>query len=135
MLILGCKGFVYGNSISLPIQENTIVCEGQKAYVQCPSPFDELAIVGTMYGRRNSKICVHPSIPSSVPCQEQETQVKAQIVGLCEGEHACEVAANNDFLAKAGTTICPDVYKYLEIKYRLSFFSCLFFFFFFLNAQ
>lgn len=116
-------------------KENTIVCEGQKAYVQCPSPFDELAIVGTMYGRKNSKICVHPSIPSSVPCQEQETQVKAQIVGLCEGEHACEVAANNDFLAKAGTTICPDVYKYLEIKYRLSFFSCLFFFFFFLNAQ
>lgn len=98
--------------------KNEVVCEGQKAYVQCPSPFDDLAIVETMYGRKDPKICVHPSIPSSAVCQEQETQVKAQIVGLCEGEHACEVAANNNFLAKAGTTICPDVYKYLEIKYR-----------------
>lgn len=104
------------------LQQNVVVCEGQKAYVSCQSIFDEITIVGTMYGRKDPKICVHPSIPSSTVCQEQETQIKAQIVGLCEGEHTCEVAANNEFMAKAGTTICPDVYKYLEIQYRLVFF-------------
>ena len=71
-----------------------------------------------MYGRKSLSICVHPSIPSSTKCQEQETQINAQIRGLCEGEHTCEVAANNDLLAKAGTTICPNVYKYLDIKFR-----------------
>lgn len=95
-----------------------IVCEGQKAFVSCPSIFDEITVVGTMYGREDLSICVHPSIPSSTKCQEQETQINAQIRGLCEGEHTCEVAANNDLLAKAGTTICPNVYKYLDIKFR-----------------
>lgn len=99
-------------------QQNIIVCEGQKAYVSCSSIFDEITVMETMYGRKNPSICVHPSIPSSTVCQEQETQINAQIKGLCEGEHTCEVAANNEFMAKAGTTICPNVYKYLEIKYR-----------------
>lgn len=94
------------------------MCEGQKAFVSCPSIFDEITVVGTMYGREDLSICVHPSIPSSTKCQEQETQINAQIRGLCEGEHTCEVAANNDLLAKAGTTICPNVYKYLDIKFR-----------------
>ncbi len=94
------------------------MCEGQKAYVSCSSIFDEITVMETMYGRKNPSICVHPSIPSSTVCQEQETQINAQIKGLCEGEHTCEVAANNEFMAKAGTTICPNVYKYLEIKYR-----------------
>ncbi|KAL9984733.1 hypothetical protein ACROYT_G007066 [Oculina patagonica] len=98
--------------------QNIIVCEGQKAYVSCSSIFDEITVMETMYGRKNPSICVHPSIPSSTVCQEQETQINAQIKGLCEGEHTCEVAANNEFMAKAGTTICPNVYKYLEIKYR-----------------
>ena len=94
------------------------MCEGQKAYVSCPSIFDEIAVIETMYGRKDPSICVHPSIPSSTMCQEQEAQINAQIRGLCEGEHNCEVAANNDLLAKAGTTICPNVYKYLDIKFR-----------------
>ena len=94
------------------------MCEGQKAYVTCQSIFDEITIAGTMYGRKDPSICVHPSIPSTTVCQEQEIQINNQVKGLCEGEHTCEVAANNDFMAKAGTTICPNVYKYLEIKYR-----------------
>ena len=94
------------------------MCEGQKAFVSCQNIFNQIEIVETMYGRKDPSICVHPSIPSKTPCQEQEAQINAHITGLCEGESVCEVAANNDFMAKAGTTICPDVYKYLEIKYR-----------------
>lgn len=99
-------------------QLNTIVCEGQKAFVSCQSIFDQIEIVGTMYGRKDSSICVHPSIPSNAVCQEQETTINDRIKGLCEEENVCEVAANNNFMARTGTTICPDVYKYLDIKYR-----------------
>ena len=74
--------------------------------------------MGTMYGRKDNSTCVHPSIPSEKDCQEQETQVITYVRGLCDGERKCEVAANNQLLAKAGTTICPEVYKYLDIKYR-----------------
>lgn len=96
--------------------------------MSCPSIFDEIAVTETMYGRKDPSVCVHPSIPSSTICQEQETQINAQIRGLCEGEHTCEVAANNDLLAKAGTTICPNVYKYLDIKFRLVCFHASLFF-------
>ena len=85
----------------------------------CQNIFDQIEIVETMYGRRDTSICVHPVIASNAVCQEQATQVNAQIIGLCEGESACQVSANNNFMAKAGTTICPNVYKYLEIKYKL----------------
>ena len=71
-----------------------------------------------MFGRKDKSICVHPSLPSNTECQEQELQVNAQIRGLCEGENDCEISAYNDFMAKAGTTICPNVYKYLHVKYR-----------------
>lgn len=85
----------------------------------CQNIYDQIEIVETMYGRRDASTCVHPTIPSNALCQEQATQVNAQIKGLCEGESACQVSANNNFMAKAGTTICPNVYKYLEIKYKL----------------
>ena len=111
-------------SLLICFQHKLIVCEGQKAFVSCPSIFDEITVVETMYGRKDPSICVHQSIPSSTMCQEQETQINAQIRGLCEGEHTCEVAANNDLLAKAGTTICPNVYKYLDIKFRSVWFGC-----------
>ena len=94
------------------------MCEGQKAFVSCQNIFDQIEIVETMYGRKDTSICVHPSIPSNTVCQEQEVQINHRIKGLCEEENVCEVAASNDFMARAGTTICPDVYKYLDIKYR-----------------
>ncbi|KAK2559318.1 L-rhamnose-binding lectin ELEL-1 [Acropora cervicornis] len=96
---------------------NSIVCEGQKAYISCQSIFDQIKIEKTMFGRKDKSICVHPSLPSNTECQEQELQVNAQIRGLCEGENDCEISAYNDFMAKAGTTICPNVYKYLHVKY------------------
>ena len=105
-------------TIRLFSQHSSIVCEGQKAYVSCSSIFDQIEVVGTMYGRKDKSICVHPSIPSDMECQEQGTEVQEHIKEMCEGEHSCEVAANNNFMAKAGTVICPDVYKYLQIRYR-----------------
>ncbi|XP_068743026.1 uncharacterized protein [Montipora capricornis] len=97
---------------------NLIVCEGQKAYLSCRSIFDQIKIVETMYGRKSPSICVPPIASSNAMCQEEATQINHQIKDLCEGETDCEIAANNNFLAKAGTTICPDVYKYLDVKYR-----------------
>jgi hypothetical protein len=71
-----------------------------------------------MFGRKDSMVCLTPGRDPATPCTEQEEQIKQQVKDLCQGESKCEVSASNDLLAMEGTVVCPNVMKYLEVKYR-----------------
>lgn len=95
-----------------------MACEHQKAYILCPNIFNGVDIVSAMFGRKNSLECLPPGESPASFCADQEDQIKQQVKDLCQGEDKCEVSASNDFLAMEGTQICPQVSKYLEVKYR-----------------
>lgn len=100
-------------------QKQAVACEGQKLYIECSQIYDRIQVQTSFYGREDAVTCKHPELPSDKICTEQNDTVKNIVEDLCEGEAKCEVTATNDFLAEFGTIICPNVYKYLYVKYRL----------------
>ena len=98
--------------------KKAIACEGQKLYIECPIIYNRIQVQSTFYGRDDTVTCKHPQLPSSKICAEQNVTVKNVVMDLCQGVEKCEVSATNDFLAQFGTIICPNVYKYLYVKYR-----------------
>ncbi|XP_028397267.1 uncharacterized protein LOC114521068 isoform X2 [Dendronephthya gigantea] len=100
------------------IYKTVIACEGQKLFIECPSIYNRIQVHATFYGREDAKTCKHPELPSDKICADQNATVKNVVTDLCQGEEKCEISATNDFLAHQGTIICPNVYKYLYVKYR-----------------
>ena len=100
-------------------QKKAIACEGQKLYIECPKIYNRIQVRSTFYGREDAVTCKHPELPSDKICVDQNSTVNNIVMDLCQGEARCEIAVTNDFLAQFGTIICPNVYKYLNVKYRL----------------
>ena len=90
--------------------------------------YDRLQIKDSFYGRQDSTTCKHPKLISDKKCVEQNDTVKNVVEDLCNGELQCEISVTNDFLAQSGTIICPNVYKYLYVKYR---YDCVLFLYYF----
>ena len=87
-------------------------------YIWCSNIYDRIQIRMAVYGREDFTTCKHPDLPSDKLCAEQNATVQNVVKDLCQGEPRCEVAVTNDFLAQFGTIICPNIYKYLYVKYR-----------------
>ncbi|CAB3980401.1 proline-rich 12-like [Paramuricea clavata] len=100
------------------IWKKALACEGQKLYIECPKIYNRIQVRSTFYGRKDAVTCKHPELPSDKICVDQNATVNNIVMDLCQGEARCEIAVTNDFLAQFGTIICPNVYKYLDVKYR-----------------
>ncbi|KXJ26377.1 uncharacterized protein LOC110241281 [Exaiptasia diaphana] len=124
ILILCLQKYVEAKPAGIPIPpgvgklKSAVACENQKAFIVCPNIFNGIDVVSAMFGRQNSLECLPPGDSPASFCTDQEDQVKQQVKDLCQGEDKCEISASNDFLAMEGTQVCPQVSKYLEVKYR-----------------
>ncbi|XP_048578831.1 mediator of RNA polymerase II transcription subunit 15-like [Nematostella vectensis] len=101
-------------------EKTATACEGHKLKLECPNKYDRIILYSTFYGRKDNKTCQHDVIPSKGYCAQQEMRVNEKVFDLCGHERRCLVSAHNRFLAKSNTTICPGLYKYLQVTYRCS---------------
>jgi hypothetical protein len=92
--------------------EESFTCEGESNVISC-SGGKGIVVDFANYGRTSHHICIYnEKIDVINDCYTpSHTEM---ISGRCNGQASCIVIATNDFF---GDT-CPNVYKYLQVKYR-----------------
>jgi len=88
----------------------TISCQNESMIISCPNN-KQLLIYNVLYGRTNNQICGNVDVPMEGCKSTNSTDV---VRHTCDGMQYCQLSATNSFL---GGDPCPNVMKYLQIKY------------------
>ena len=101
---------------STSFQDFTVICEGEKGWVQCKQ-YEAIKIKRAFWGRDDHSTC--HQVPAGLTlerlCETNSANTLAKVDGQCKNEVACEVVASNIFF---DDNSCGNVYKYLKIWYE-----------------
>ena len=110
------SGQVFISMFDFLPQNFTVICEGEKGWVQCKQ-YELIKVTKAFWGRDDHVTC--PKIPAGLTsdrlCETTAENTLKKVNGQCKNEQACEVVASNIFF---DDDTCGNVYKYLKIWYE-----------------
>ena len=110
------SGQVFISMFDFLLQNFTVICEGEKGWVQCKQ-YELIKVTKAFWGRDDHVTC--PKIPAGLTsdrlCETTAENTLKKVNGQCKNEQACEVVASNIFF---DDDTCGNIYKYLKIWYE-----------------
>ncbi|XP_066924854.1 uncharacterized protein [Clytia hemisphaerica] len=98
---------------------SSVTCQGQKEWIQCDGPYELIKIQDAFWGRDDTQTCTKSDVArgfkTGQKCVQESDNVMKKVREACDNENVCEVVASNIYFDQ---TDCPDVYKFLRLKWQ-----------------
>lgn len=100
------------------IDHTVAACQEDNLMLQCRNRYNKIIIKEAFYGRDNLFTCTSKIFNATKLCGIPTPSIIIQKVHLmCNNENKCKIPVTAKFLEKEGQEICPDIRKYLKVKY------------------